>query len=88
MVTRGSTAAPPSSASPQGTVNRTIHQTDAVAQRAQSDLAIAYTDAARWGPGSAAAELGGRTLVAGVYVAGVYTGTTLSLTGTLTLDGQ
>ena len=68
---------------PPGTVNGTIHQTDAVAQQAKSDLVIAYNDAAGRGPGAAAGELGGRTLVPGVY-----TGTTLSLTGTVTLDAQ
>ncbi|MGI8615000.1 MAG: ice-binding family protein [Nocardioidaceae bacterium] len=68
---------------PPGIVNGTIHKTDAVAQQAQSDLTIAYNDAASRGPGAAASELGGRTLVAGVY-----TGTALTLTGTLTLDGQ
>ena len=68
---------------PPGTVNGTTHQTDAVAQQAQSDLVIAYNDAAGRGPGAAASELGGRTLVSGVY-----TGSTLSLTGTVTLDAQ
>jgi hypothetical protein len=68
---------------PPGTVNGTVHQTDAVAQQAQSDLVIAYNDAAGRGPGAAASELGGRTLVSGVY-----TGSTLSLTGTVTLDAQ
>ncbi len=68
---------------PPGIVGGTTHQTDAEAQQAQSDLVIAYNDAASRGPGAAAGELGGRTLVDGVY-----TGTTLSLTGTLTLDAQ
>ncbi len=68
---------------PPGTVIGTIHQTDAVAQKAKSDLVIAYNDAAGRGPGAAAGELGGRTLVAGVY-----TGTALTLTGTVTLDAQ
>ncbi|HSO70992.1 MAG TPA: ice-binding family protein [Arachnia sp.] len=70
---------------PPGTVVApgTIHQTDAVAQQAQSDLVIAYNNAAGRGPGAAAGELGGRTVVGGVY-----TGTELSLTGTLTLDAK
>ena len=68
---------------PPGRVNGTIHATDAAAQQAQSDLVIAYNDAAARGPGAAAGELGGRTLAAGVY-----TGTELALTGTLTLDAQ
>ena len=68
---------------PPGLVNGTIHATDAVAQQAQSDLGIAYDDAAGRAPGAAVGELGGSTLVAGVY-----TGTALSLTGTVTLDAQ
>ena len=68
---------------PPGLVNGTIHQSDAVAQQAQSDLGIAYNDAAGRAPGAAVSELGGSTLVAGVY-----TGTALSLTGTVTLDAQ
>ena len=68
---------------PPGTVNGTIHKTDNVAKQAKSDLVIAYNDAAGRPPGAAAGELGGRTLVAGVY-----TGTALTLTGTVTLDAQ
>lgn len=68
---------------PPGLVNGTIHPTDAGAQQAQSDLGIAYDDAAGRAPGAAVGELGGSTLVAGVY-----TGTALSLTGTVTLDAQ
>ena len=68
---------------PPGTVNGTVHKTDAVAQQAKSDLVVAYNDAASRGPGAAANELGGQTLVAGVY-----TGPTLSLTGTVTLDAN
>ncbi len=72
---------------PPGTVNGTIHAADAVALQAKSDLVIAYNDAAGRTPSTAVAggTLGGKTLVAGVYSAG---GTTLGLTGTLTLDGQ
>ncbi len=72
---------------PPGTVNGTIHAADAVALQAKSDLAIAYNDAAGRTPATTVAggTLGGKTLVAGVYSAG---GSTLGLTGTLTLDGQ
>lgn len=72
---------------PPGTVNGSIHQADAVALQAKSDLVIAYDDAAGRTPTSVVAggTLGGQTLVAGVYNAG---GVTLDLTGTLTLDGQ
>ena len=69
---------------PPGLVNGTQHSADAVALQAQKDLTIAYNDAARRAPtATVTADLGGQTLVAGVY-----TGTTLSLTGTLTLDAQ
>ena len=69
---------------PPGTVNGTIHSADAVAAQAQADTTTAYNDAAGRSPTSAiTADLGGRTLVAGVY-----RGTTLGLTGTLTLDAQ
>ena len=72
---------------PPGTVSGTIHAADAVALQAQRDLGIAYTDAAGRTPATllAGGTLGGKTLVSGVYSAG---GTTLGLTGTLTLDGQ
>ena len=69
---------------PPGLVNGTQHSADAVALQAQKDLTIAYNDAAGRAPtATVTADLGGQTLVAGVY-----TGTTLSLTGTLTLDAQ
>jgi type VI secretion system secreted protein VgrG len=70
---------------PPGTVSGTIHAADAVALQAQSDLGIAYTDAA--GRTSATALAGG-TLGGKTLVPGVYTGGALALTGTLTLDGQ
>ena len=72
---------------PPGIVNGTIHAADAVALQAQSDLTIAYNDAAGRTPATTVAggTLGGLTLVGGVYNAG---GTTLGLTGTLTLDAQ
>lgn len=70
---------------PPGTVHGTIHAADAVALQAKSDLGIAYLDAAGRTPATALAggTLGGRTLVPGVYSGG-----TLALTGTLTLDGR
>ena len=69
---------------PPGAVGGTIHAADAVAAQAQADLTIAYNDAAGRSPTEIiTADLGGRTLVPGVY-----SGTTLSLTGTLTLDAQ
>ncbi|MGC8634122.1 MAG: ice-binding family protein, partial [Candidatus Limnocylindrales bacterium] len=69
---------------PPGTVSGTIHAADAVALQAQRDLGTAYTDAAGRTPATALAggALGGKTLVPGVY-----TGSALALTGTLTLDG-
>jgi hypothetical protein len=68
-------------------VNGTTHAADAVALQAQSDLTIAYNDAAGRTPATpvAGGTLGGLTLVGGVYNAG---GATLGLTGTLTLDAQ
>jgi len=70
---------------PPGVVsNGTIHAADAVALQAQADLTTAYNDAAgRASSATISADLGGRTLVSGVY-----SGTTLGLTGTLTLDAQ
>ncbi|MDP9092930.1 MAG: ice-binding family protein, partial [Actinomycetota bacterium] len=68
---------------PPGIVNNgTVHTADTVAAQAQSDAAIAYGDAAgRATSATITADLGGQTLAGGVY-----TGTTLGLTGTLTLD--
>jgi hypothetical protein len=69
---------------PPGTVNGTIHAADAVALQAQADLTTAYNDAAgRATSATVSADLGGQKLVPGVY-----TGGTLGLTGTLTLDAQ
>lgn len=69
---------------PPGTVNGAIHAADAVAQQAQADVTTAYNDAAgRSTSATISADLGGQTLVPGVY-----TGGTLGLTGTLTLDAQ
>ncbi len=71
---------------PPGIVNGTIHQTDAVAQQAQSDLTIAYNDAAGRAPdvNLTGQDLGGLTLTPGVYKFD----SSAFLTGTLTLDAQ
>lgn len=69
---------------PPGLVNGTIHAADAPALQAKADLVTAYDDAAaRITTGAIAADLGGQTLVSGVY-----TGGAVGLTGALTLDGQ
>ena len=72
---------------PPGTViNGTIHAADAVCLQAQSDLVIAYNDAAGRAPTTTypgVQDLGGLTLTPGVYQA-----TAFAITGTLTLDAQ
>ena len=70
---------------PPGVVNSgTIHAADAVAAQAQADVTTAYNDAAgRSTTATVTADLAGQTLVSGVY-----TGATLGLTGTVTLDAQ
>jgi hypothetical protein len=71
---------------PPGTVNGAIHQADAVALQAQSDLTTAYNDAAGRTPVTTiATELGGQTLTPGVYNSA---SGTFQITGTLTLDAQ
>jgi Ice-binding-like len=70
-----------------GVVHGKIHAGDATAQTAQGDLTTAFNDAAgrTLAPVDVAnADLGGRTLVPGLYKS---TGT-LALTGTVTLDAQ
>ena len=68
-----------------GTVTGTTYAADAIALKAQSDLTIAYDDAAARTPAvSAPADLGGLTLTPGVYS----NASSLGLTGTLTLDAQ
>ncbi len=71
---------------PPGTViNGAQHVHDAVAAQAQANLTTAYNDAAGRTPATAIpADIGGRTLVAGVYK----NFTSIGLTGTLTLDAQ
>ena len=70
---------------PPGTVGGAKHAGDAQAAKAQSDLTIAYNDAAgRALTASVAGDLVGKTLTAGVYKS---TGP-LALSGTVTLNGQ
>jgi type VI secretion system secreted protein VgrG len=72
---------------PPGNVNGTTHANDAVACQAQSDTTIAYNSAAGRAPTTTyggPTNLGGQTLVGGVYKSP----TSFSITGTLTLDGQ
>jgi hypothetical protein len=66
------------------TQNGTVHTADAAAGIAQLDLTTAYDNAAGQSPAtSIPAELGGSTLLPGIYSAG-----TFGLTGTLTLDAK
>ena len=62
----------------------TIHAADAVALQAQNDLTTAFNDAAGRGPvvDETGVDLGGQTLLPGVYNAS----TSMALTGTVTLD--
>ncbi len=64
----------------------TIHRGDAVALQAQSDTAAAYTSIAGEAPTAdlTGQDLGGQTLVAGVY----HFSSSAQLTGALTLDAQ
>ncbi len=70
---------------PPGTVSGgTFHSGDVAAAQAQTDATAAYNDAAGRTSGAVVtADLGGQTLVPGLY-----DGATLGLTGTLTLDAQ
>ncbi|MBM0279102.1 DUF3494 domain-containing protein, partial [Micromonospora sp. STR1s_6] len=65
-------------------VNGDTHVGDTEAMQAQADLTTAYNFAAAEPTTSTVSELGGQTLVAGVYTSPA----TMSLTGTVTLDGQ
>jgi hypothetical protein len=70
---------------PPGKVNGTTHAADAVALQAQTDLTTAYNDAAgRTPPAAVSGDLGGSTLAPGVYKSG----SSLGLTGVLTLDAE
>ncbi len=68
------------------TAPHVIHQADAVALQAQSDLTTAYNAASALPPTQilTGTDLGGLTLVPGVY----FFATSAQLTGTLTLDFQ
>ena len=68
---------------PPGIVNGAVHLGDAVALQAQTDLTTAYNDAANRPFTNVAVELGGTTLLPGVYRS-----PTLQITGTLTLNAQ
>ncbi len=71
---------------PPGLVNNgVIHAADAPALQAQNDLTTGYNDAAGRGPvvDKTGQDLGGQTLLPGVYNAS----SSMSLTGTVTLDG-
>ncbi|MDP9299701.1 MAG: ice-binding family protein [Actinomycetota bacterium] len=68
------------------TLNGTNHAGDAVTQGAKNDLVTAYNDAAGRTPVTTiATQLGGQTLVPGVYNSA---SGTFGITGTLTLDAQ
>lgn len=68
------------------TISGTVHKSDAVAMTAKADLSAAYDNAAGRTPFTTIeSELGGKTLVPGVYTS---TAGNFGLTGTLTLDGQ
>jgi LPXTG-motif cell wall-anchored protein len=71
---------------PPGIVNGTNHAGDAVTQGAKTDLTTAYNDAAGRTPVTTVpTELGGTTLVAGVYSSAAGT---FGITGNVTLNGQ
>jgi fibronectin-binding autotransporter adhesin len=68
------------------TVNGTLHQGDATAAQAQLDLTSAYNDVAgRSGGAAASGDLGGQTLLPGIYTSATSLGIA---TGDLTLDAQ
>jgi LPXTG-motif cell wall-anchored protein len=70
---------------PPGQVGGAVHAGDAAAAQAQSDLVVAYNDAAGRAPtASVAGDLVGQTLTAGVY----RSAGPLAVSGTLTLNGQ
>jgi hypothetical protein len=71
---------------PDGTINGTLHQTDAAAAQAQTDTTTAYNVAASLTPvQSGLTELAGLSLVPGVYSGGALS---LSNNNTLTLAGS
>lgn len=83
----GLSPAGPSSITGFNTVTQssgTVHAADGVALNAQNDLTIGYVNAAGQQPTTAIpTELGGSTLLPGVYSSG-----TFGITNTLTLDAQ
>ncbi|MDQ4040059.1 MAG: ice-binding family protein, partial [Actinomycetota bacterium] len=81
----GASAANPIIGFPPGILHGDKHGADAVAFQAQTDLTTAYFDAAnRTADMELPADLGGMTLVPGVYSQA----RDLALTGTVTLDGR
>jgi hypothetical protein len=75
----------PCSGGGPGTLTGTIHAGDATAATAQSDLTVAYNNAAGRPPGtSVAGNIGGQTLAPGVYTS---TSTLAISSGDLTLTG-
>jgi hypothetical protein len=66
-------------------IDGTIHAADAVAAQAQTDLVVAYDDAAGRPAAEVATELGGQLLTAGAYDSA---SGTFEITGTLTLDAE
>ncbi|MDH2430508.1 ice-binding family protein [Sphaerisporangium sp. TRM90804] len=71
---------------PPGTVIGVIHAGDAAAAQAQADLTLAYNDAVSRTPDATiATELGGTTVLPGVYNSAAGT---FQLTGNVTLDAQ
>ncbi|WUV84513.1 ice-binding family protein [Streptomyces sp. NBC_01476] len=70
---------------PPGTVNGTVHIADAAAADGQADLVATYNAAVAQTPDTGiAGDLGGLTLLPGVYNSAAAIG----ITGTLTLDAQ
>ena len=70
---------------PPAVVNGTQNVADAIALQAQNDLTTAYNDAAGQATDvTISADLGGSTLVPGVYTSA----TSMGLTGSVTLDAQ
>ncbi|MDR6414119.1 ice-binding family protein [Pseudarthrobacter sulfonivorans] len=69
---------------PPGQTTGTLHSADAHAAQAQSDLTIAYNDAAGRPSSASVGVLVSETLLPGVYTAG----SAMAVNGALTLDGQ
>jgi len=70
---------------PPGVINGTLHTADGVAGQARDDARTAFNTLAGLAcDETISADLGGRVLTPGVYCSG----TSMSLTGTLTLDAQ